>query len=481
MIKKNIGTRAQVMHGNAKMTAGGLIKKHLKYNKRGKIVSIKASKAANKSKNLIKAGYLTRKGTFGVYKIGGSNIKNNNPIKEIFNIIISAQKSIKKTYTKPELSHISTNISNNNIILLAQGKSGKAFLFFNNNGIKRILKEMKNKGNNVVTSISNGKNFYLRLSNSYTQILINYILMHASSGLSKLTSNSITKSYDWSVNEDVGKQILEFAGSLTLQDYFNLWNEYINNDDDIYDDLNTIKNTLLRDILHILLELQEKLNFCHGDLKPANIFINKRNDHNIEMLNKEEKKKYFIDEYNIKFGDFDKSRLIWENEGIKYHVTNSSIPYKYLKFIFNKQTYSNKQRLSRIPLKSVLITRHKNGEESICSYFDISCVILYFIINSVYHYDFFLNINWEQITQQFFLKNNMNKYTQPEFKKLIDILIQKTNKNKKSINLVFNFLSINNIHISNDINIIKTLIEILDDVTNNLNLNSYPNSNYMVI
>ena len=50
MVKQNIGTRAQVMHGNAKMTAGGLIKKHLKYNKRGKIVSIKASKAANNQK-----------------------------------------------------------------------------------------------------------------------------------------------------------------------------------------------------------------------------------------------------------------------------------------------------------------------------------------------------------------------------------------------------------------------------------------------
>ena len=29
---QRIGSRAQVMHGNAKMTSGGLMKKHLKYN-----------------------------------------------------------------------------------------------------------------------------------------------------------------------------------------------------------------------------------------------------------------------------------------------------------------------------------------------------------------------------------------------------------------------------------------------------------------
>ena len=36
-----IGSRAQVMHGTAKMTGGGLKKKDLKYNKQGKIVSKK--------------------------------------------------------------------------------------------------------------------------------------------------------------------------------------------------------------------------------------------------------------------------------------------------------------------------------------------------------------------------------------------------------------------------------------------------------
>ena len=45
---KRVGTRVQVMHGNAKQTGGGLKKKDLKYNKHGKIVSKKASAIATK-------------------------------------------------------------------------------------------------------------------------------------------------------------------------------------------------------------------------------------------------------------------------------------------------------------------------------------------------------------------------------------------------------------------------------------------------
>ena len=45
---KRIGSRVQVMHGNAKMTGGGLRKKDLKYNKHGKIVSKKVSSMAKK-------------------------------------------------------------------------------------------------------------------------------------------------------------------------------------------------------------------------------------------------------------------------------------------------------------------------------------------------------------------------------------------------------------------------------------------------
>ena len=75
-----IGSRAQVMHGNAKMTGGGLKKKDLKYNKQGKIVSKKMSAMAKKEKRLQKAGYTTKKGQFGAVKImkGGNDYKNSD-------------------------------------------------------------------------------------------------------------------------------------------------------------------------------------------------------------------------------------------------------------------------------------------------------------------------------------------------------------------------------------------------------------------
>ena len=66
---QRVGSRAQVMHGNAKMTGGGLRKKDLKYNKQGKIVSKKMSQRAKKEKRLQKAGYTTRKGQFGAVRI----------------------------------------------------------------------------------------------------------------------------------------------------------------------------------------------------------------------------------------------------------------------------------------------------------------------------------------------------------------------------------------------------------------------------
>ena len=87
--KLRIGSRAQVMHGTAKMTGGGLTKSKLKYNKRGKIVSKKASRIAKKNNRLVKGGYVTRKGIFGIVKKGGmltelvSNKNFNNNFKHL--------------------------------------------------------------------------------------------------------------------------------------------------------------------------------------------------------------------------------------------------------------------------------------------------------------------------------------------------------------------------------------------------------------
>ena len=66
-IKAN-GTRAEVFHGNERHTSGGLTRNELKLNKRGEIVSIKASNRASKEKRLEKAGYKTKKGEFKLFK-----------------------------------------------------------------------------------------------------------------------------------------------------------------------------------------------------------------------------------------------------------------------------------------------------------------------------------------------------------------------------------------------------------------------------
>ena len=65
---KTIGSRAEVYHGSAKHTSGGLSKGDLKVNKRGAIVSIKASNKAKKKSQLVKSGFIAKKGQFKLFK-----------------------------------------------------------------------------------------------------------------------------------------------------------------------------------------------------------------------------------------------------------------------------------------------------------------------------------------------------------------------------------------------------------------------------
>ena len=67
-----IGTRAQVWHGTAYKTTGGLTKGHLFQNKAGRIVSKSKHSSAKRERRLVKAGYGTKKGKFGYVKIGKS-------------------------------------------------------------------------------------------------------------------------------------------------------------------------------------------------------------------------------------------------------------------------------------------------------------------------------------------------------------------------------------------------------------------------
>ena len=73
--KKTIGTRAEVWHGNAKKTSGGLTKKHLMKNKSGRIVSRKKHFTAKKEMRLLKHGYGFKKGKFGYVKLSKNSKK----------------------------------------------------------------------------------------------------------------------------------------------------------------------------------------------------------------------------------------------------------------------------------------------------------------------------------------------------------------------------------------------------------------------
>ena len=67
------GSRAQVWHGTALKTTGGLKKSDLMMNKHGRIVSKKKHNTAKKEKRLEKAGFKTEKGKFGFVKSSGSS------------------------------------------------------------------------------------------------------------------------------------------------------------------------------------------------------------------------------------------------------------------------------------------------------------------------------------------------------------------------------------------------------------------------
>jgi len=77
-----VGSRAQVFHGNADKTTGGLEKKDLMKNKHGRIVSVRKHKTAKKENRLKKAGYHTKKGEFGSFKKEVNKTRKNKSRKQ---------------------------------------------------------------------------------------------------------------------------------------------------------------------------------------------------------------------------------------------------------------------------------------------------------------------------------------------------------------------------------------------------------------
>ena len=101
---KTFGSRAEVFHGNAKKTTGGLMKKDLLRNKHGAIVSKKKFLTAKKERRLQKYGYFTKKGKFGFVK-KGVQIKPKKE-RQKKGRINRERKKIKQKKYKNEVSNI---------------------------------------------------------------------------------------------------------------------------------------------------------------------------------------------------------------------------------------------------------------------------------------------------------------------------------------------------------------------------------------
>ena len=76
-----IGTRAQVWHGTAYKTSGGLTKNAIIQNKNGRIVSKSKHNSSKREKRLVKAGYGTQKGKFGAVKLHGKSTRKHRSDK----------------------------------------------------------------------------------------------------------------------------------------------------------------------------------------------------------------------------------------------------------------------------------------------------------------------------------------------------------------------------------------------------------------
>jgi hypothetical protein len=76
---KAVGTRAEVWHGSARHTSGGLTKKHLMKNKHGRIVSRRKHASGKRTiKRLFALGYKPHKGTFKAFHRSSSHRRSSS-------------------------------------------------------------------------------------------------------------------------------------------------------------------------------------------------------------------------------------------------------------------------------------------------------------------------------------------------------------------------------------------------------------------
>lgn len=94
------GTRAQVWHGTAYKTSGGLKKAQLMQNKSGRIVSEKKHNSAKHDNRLVKSGYGTKKGKFGWVKVGSKNRRSKR----------KSRRSMRGGFSSPADSHPNSDV-----------------------------------------------------------------------------------------------------------------------------------------------------------------------------------------------------------------------------------------------------------------------------------------------------------------------------------------------------------------------------------
>ncbi len=79
-----VGSKAQVWHGTARHTSGGLHKKDLMKTKSGRIVSRRKHNLGKKAiKTLKRMGYIAKKGTFKLFRKGVRTMKRRGGVLEI--------------------------------------------------------------------------------------------------------------------------------------------------------------------------------------------------------------------------------------------------------------------------------------------------------------------------------------------------------------------------------------------------------------
>ena len=93
-LKVKIGSKAQVFHGTAQRTAGGLTKDDLMKNEKGRIVSKKQHKAGLQAiKRLRAAGFVAKKGEFTLFKKRGSKSPKKSTRKMVTRSMAASRKS----------------------------------------------------------------------------------------------------------------------------------------------------------------------------------------------------------------------------------------------------------------------------------------------------------------------------------------------------------------------------------------------------